>query len=59
MNDKRNELASMAMAALVAELVPQTKAECMNIAATAYRMADAMIAHKKGYWAGSPETPIV
>jgi hypothetical protein len=59
MNDKRNELAAMAMAALVSELVPQTKAECMNIAACSYRMADAMIAHKKGYWSGPPEPVIV
>ena len=48
-SDNRDELAAMAMVGIVSGWRYVDKESCMNIAVTAYRMADAMIACKKGW----------
>lgn len=56
MNDSRDELAAMAMTAIAGTKWEYfDKEDCMEIAVTAYRIADAMIACKKGYGNGKPE----
>jgi len=56
MRDNRDELAAMAMSAIAGMKWEYfDKEDCMEIAATAYRIADAMIACKKGYGNGKPE----
>ncbi len=55
MNDSRDELAAMAMSAIVVGRIDLEKETCNRIAVTAYRIADAMIACKKGYGNGKPE----
>lgn len=55
MNDSRDELAAMAMSAIAGGWSDLDKKTCMEIAEAAYRIADAMIACKKGYGNGKPE----
>ena len=49
-SDNRDELAALAMSAIAGEWIEHDKINCMDIAETAYRIADAMIACKKGYF---------
>ena len=56
MNDSRDELAAMAMAGIAGKKWEYfDKDDCMEIAVISYRIADAMIACKKGYGNGKPE----
>ena len=55
MSDSRDELAAMAMTAIAGGWSDLDQGTCVEIAAAAYRIADAMIAHKKGYGNGKPE----
>lgn len=47
-SDNRDELAALAMSAIAGEWIEHDKLNCVDIAETAYRIADAMIACKKG-----------
>ena len=47
-SDNRDELAALAMSAIVIGRIDLEKETCNRIAVIAYRMADAMIACKKG-----------
>ena len=47
-SDNRDELAALAMSAIAGVWVEHDKRHCRDIAETAYRIADAMIACKKG-----------
>ena len=47
-SDNRDELAALAMSAIAGGWSDLDKETCMEIAVTAYRIADAMIACKKG-----------
>jgi len=55
MSDNRDELAAMAMTAIAGGWSELDQKTCMEIAVIAYRIADAMIACKKGYGNGKPE----
>jgi ABC-type iron transport system FetAB ATPase subunit len=46
-SDNRDELAALAMSAIAGVWVEHDKRNCRDIAETAYRIADAMIACKK------------
>jgi hypothetical protein len=54
-SDNRDELAAMAMHGIAAKWEYFDKEDCMEIAAISYRIADAMIACKKGYENGKPK----
>ena len=54
-SDNRDELAAMAMPGIAAKWEYFDKQDCMEIAIISYRIADAMIACKKGYSNGLPE----
>ena len=54
-SDNRDELAALAMSGIASKWEYFDKEDCMEIASISYRIADAMIACKKGYGNGKPK----